>query len=79
MTNDREKDIRFYLRFIYVHSTFLANKRIFMDSKQKVVKSHWNNGGLNSLELAVSYKALKTLKLVRFLQPLPWNPYQLFS
>ena len=39
MINDREKNRFFYLRFVDVHSTFLANKVIFMDSKQKVVKS----------------------------------------
>ena len=40
MINDREKDTCFYLRFVYVNSAFLANEGIFMDSKQKVVKSH---------------------------------------
>ena len=39
MTNDSEKEIFFYLRFVYVHSAFLDNKGIFMDSKQKGVKS----------------------------------------
>lgn len=38
--NDREKDTSFYLTSADVQSTFLANKRIFMDSKQKAVKSH---------------------------------------
>ena len=28
MINDRENDTCFYLRFVYVHSIFLANKGI---------------------------------------------------
>ena len=40
MINDREKDTCFYLKFVYVHSSILANKGTFMDSKQKAVKIH---------------------------------------
>ena len=43
MITDRKKDKCFYQRFVYVHLTFLANKGIFMDSKQKVVKTYQNN------------------------------------
>ena len=43
MINDREKERRFYLRFVYVRATFLANKGIFVDSKQK-------KGGQNPVE-----------------------------
>ena len=43
MINDREKERCFYLRFVYVHATFLANKGIFIDSKQK-------KGGQNPVE-----------------------------
>ena len=43
MINDREKERFFYLRFVYVHATFLANKGIFIDSKQK-------KGGQNPVE-----------------------------
>ena len=35
MKIDREEDRCFYLSSIYVHSIFLTNKRISMDSKQK--------------------------------------------
>ena len=35
MINDREKDTFFFLRFVYVDSTILANKGILMDSKIK--------------------------------------------
>ena len=38
MINDREKNRCFYFRFVYVHSRFLANEGIFIDSKQKVAK-----------------------------------------
>ena len=33
--NDKEKEI---WRLVYVHLTFLANKGLFMDSKQKVIR-----------------------------------------
>ena len=39
MIIDGEKETFFYLRFIYVHSTYLANKGIFIDSKQTVIKN----------------------------------------
>ena len=74
-----ERKTSFYLRFVYVHSTFLVNKGIFTDSKQKVVKSQQNNCDLSSRELAVSSKALKTVKLVWFSQPRPYNPWRLRS
>ena len=50
-----------------------------MDSKQKVVKSQLNNCDLNSRELAVSSKALKTVKLVWFSQLRPYNQCGLCS
>ena len=40
MVIDREEDMYFYMKFIYVHSTFSANKGIFMDRNLKVVKRH---------------------------------------
>ena len=67
-------DTCFYLRFLYVHSIFLADKGIFMDSKQKVVKRSQNNCRFSSRELAISSKVLKTLRLVCFSQPRPSIP-----
>ena len=32
MITDRQEDIYFYLKFVYVHSTFSANNGIFIDS-----------------------------------------------
>ena len=39
-------------RFVHIHSVFSV-KRIFMDSKNKVPRSRWNNCGFNSPEVAI--------------------------
>ena len=41
MIIDREKEDKyFHFSFVYVYSQFSVNKRIFIDSKQKVTKIH---------------------------------------
>ena len=53
MSNDRKEDIDVLIfRSVYIHSVFSV-KRIFMDSKNKVVRSRWNNCGFNSPEVAI--------------------------
>ena len=39
-------------RFVHIHSVFSV-KRVFMDSKNKVARSRWNNCGFNSPEVAI--------------------------
>ena len=48
MKNDWENDTCFYLGFVYVHSTFLANKGIFMCSKDKVTAALTANTAQNN-------------------------------
>ena len=68
MTTDRDKYTH-YLRLVYVHSTFSANKATFMDSKLKsnlmLVEYLWLQ------QLGISH--IKALKLVWFPQPHPRN------
>ena len=53
MSNDRKEDIDVLIfRSAYIHSVFSV-KRIFMDSKNKVARSRWNNCGFNSPEVAI--------------------------
>ena len=65
----------FSSQVFFIHSTFLANKRTSIDSKQRVIKRQQNYHGLNTWELTASRKALKSVKLAWFSKPHPWNAF----
>ena len=58
----------FYLRFVCVFIPHSFNKRISMESMQKMVKSSLNNGGFNSWELAI-YRDYANRQSQMFSQP----------